>query len=279
MISLKNFKIMSTSILIITLIFLVINSSTVISYSTTTTSPKILYIYKNDYNTGLDYQKFLKFNGYSITLLDMNNIENYDISDYDIIMIGHDTANSGNIWGTSSQFQKVSGTSAAIIGFYKGGAVFFGNLGSHLGWDNTMLNPSTTSIKIMKMSGKAYNSPYSFTDYTVYTIYCNTTDGISVNNPNNLSYLENIGRHLTFTESYSVIIENSTYVLWGFKDGPINMTYNGEYLFLNILNYLVSIKITTTTIPGFEFTFILFAIISCLYIWFIHRKISQERHL
>jgi len=78
---------------------------------------------------------------------------------------------------------------------------------------------------------------------------------------------------------YPIIMENWKYLLWGFSDGPTNMTVLGLNMYLNLINYMVNPPTNTITpsIPGFELLYVVLAIISCLYILILIKKSMKKQ--
>ncbi|MHA1268965.1 MAG: hypothetical protein ACTSPY_04190 [Candidatus Helarchaeota archaeon] len=208
----------------------------------------------------------------------MTNIGSTDLSTYNLIIIGGDTALLGNNWGADQQAIAINNTNKPIIGIYNGGSVFFGNLSLYIKWGNTWTGVNIDPIKTMAISGKPYNTPYVFNNYTVYDLYSpSTITGIAVYNPTNLSNLKIIGRQAGNQDHYPIIMEDGRYLLWGFTGCPSNMTVYGKNMFLNLVYYFVSSSNTTSQIPGFELTLVIISIISCVYGIIIGKRAIKKR--
>ncbi|MHA1693835.1 MAG: hypothetical protein ACTSUG_01135 [Candidatus Helarchaeota archaeon] len=255
--------------LIVATLLTFFNINIVIPISNANSTQKIIYIYNNDLIIANDYKNFLEMKGYSVSLLNMSNLVGTSLSSYDLIIIGSDTG-YGYTWGTSDQRLVIRSTNKPIIGLCYGGASYFENISNNIGWGKTW-SGTDDEIKTMDIPGLLYNSPNKFQIYTHYILYSKNVAMVSVYINANSSSITLIGREKLNNKHYPVIMENSTYVLWGFEEGPSNMTYNGTSLFNNIVYYLTyTPAINTTYIPGFELipviitTFTIILIISIL---------------
>ena len=217
---------------------------------------KILYIYKDNTEYANDYKNFLENKGYSVSLINMNHINSSFLTQFDLIIIGADTGVS-NTWSNYTACLIVFESARPIIGISGGGASFFDNISLKIGWGECWIVPSISTVKSGNISGILFNTPNTFKNNTVYTLYSVKCSAYSVYVPNKTSDLTLIGREESSTTHYPVIMQNLTYVLWGIEYDPINMTYYGLNLFINIVNFLIvthapSETVIPPSIPGFE---------------------------
>ncbi|MHA1252826.1 MAG: hypothetical protein ACTSRP_22760 [Candidatus Helarchaeota archaeon] len=216
--------------------------------------------------------------GYSVSLLNMSNLVGTDLSINDLIIIGSDTG-YGYTWGTSDQRLAIRRANKPILGLCYGGSSYFENISNKIGWGKTW-SGTDDEIKTMNISGLLYNSPNKIQIYTHYILYSKNVDVVSVYVDANSSSITLIGREKSANKHYPVIMENSTYVLWGFDEGPSNMTYNGTSLFNNIVYYLTYTPATITTyIPGFELIPVIITTFGIILITILGKRIIKKNTL
>jgi len=80
------------------------------------------------------------------------------------------------------------------------------------------------------------------------------------------SYITLIGQMKSSDFYYPIVIQNISYILWGYENTPCNMTYNGTGLFINIVNFIISTESFSypTNIPGFRLIYVLFIVFTII---------------
>ena len=217
---------------------------------------KILYIYKSDIASANDFKNFLQNNSYEVSLVNISNLTKINLNVFNLVIIGGDTSITNN-WGTANQ------------------ASFFENISLLIGKGNTWTTTGD-SMNITNGNHQIFNKPRLIPKNNPLKLYKHGCSYRAVYLPNSSSGILLVGRQATNNDHYPIVIQNSTYALWGFSGNASQMTQNGTNLFLNLVYFFTAPPATTTPIPGFDILFLAIALLLTIPIF--GRKIINKIH-
>jgi len=235
---------------------------------------KILYIYKSDIASANDFKNFLQNNSYEVSLVNISNLTKINLNVFNLVIIGGDTSITNN-WGTANQSSYLNASGKPIIGIYTGGASFFENISLLIGKGNTWTTTGD-SMNITNGNHQIFNKPRLIPKNNPLKLYKHGCSYRAVYLPNSSSGILLVGRQATNNDHYPIVIQNSTYALWGFSGNASQMTQNGTNLFLNLVYFFTAPPATTTPIPGFDILFSAIALLLTIPIF--GRKIINKIH-
>jgi hypothetical protein len=200
------------------------------------------YVFSADQSKANEFRSFLQANEYRVDLISIEDVLETDFSVYQVILIGPDTGNPGdpedNPWGDPGEVQ--AGTIASfnrpIVGLGSGGALYFQALGLYIGWANTeaaveddalVTDPNQTYWREPNNVGIPGNG--------IVQLYNGAGSLRVVNLPGPIAGIVTVGHIPDNNEKFNLILENDRFFLWGFEDGPEDMSNRGRRTFLNIL--------------------------------------------
>jgi serine/threonine protein kinase len=215
----------------------------------------IAYIYSTDSGTANSYKSLLESNGYKVELIPQSSVLSKDFSSYRAIFIGPETGDNYT-WGDGggNQANHLDSANVRILGLGEGGASFFHKLNLQLGYGHCA-GGSATSVYVVDPSSSYWTTPnnISIPGDRMVKIYNSNSYYQENYYPDPISGVVGIGRNSSSGQHYRIIRQDTKYMLWGFNDGPSNMTSTGKKVFINVLKehlklYLLLRPIIITTI-------------------------------
>ncbi|MFO7795509.1 MAG: hypothetical protein ACQERB_06170 [Promethearchaeati archaeon] len=217
------------------------------SITSNATTNNIVIIYDTDDTIASQYQSFLTADSYDVDLIPINDIPTTSFSNYDLIIIDP-LSGAFNSWGNTTTVNAIKSANKPIIGLSTGGYGFFGELGFFIGYPYGATG-SGDSLYVPDTPLSIFQKPNSISNGTLQ-IYTSSTSKRSIYTD---SAPENITVLATDSEGslYSPLIQEADdYILWGFYNGPDDMTFNGLNLFENVIVYLLPEE--QDGIPGYD---------------------------
>jgi hypothetical protein len=208
---------------------------------------RIAYIYKSDLALANTFKTFLESNNFKVNVIKSNNVASTDYSPYRLIIIGSDTGNPGSWttgpWGdpAGSEAGYIDTFNKPIIGIGKGGSLFFEARNLYIGYGNCWTSSAgNTSIHVENTSNRIWTTPNSISipGSQNLMVYDNNSPFQATYLPGPISGIVTLGSQVDDTEHFPIIMQNSKYLLWGFVNGPSNMSGKGKKVFLNAINML-----------------------------------------
>ena len=203
--------------------------------------PRVAYVYEDGDDTAVEtahsYQALLSGEGFVVDLKPLDTITaSTNFWPYEVIIVGPKTG-SGASWGSTGAVSSVDDSYKPIVGLGEGGYAFFGKLGLDIGYGNGW-HGSETGVYVVDTSSDVWADPYPITIpkdqiVMVYTM----TSQVGIHIPVRPVDVTLIGRETGDTEHYSIVEEESRYLLWGFDGSPEAMTDTGKELFANVVWY------------------------------------------
>lgn len=203
---------------------------------------RVAYIFSGDNGKANDYKSFLQSQGYIVDLIPVANILSTDFAIYKALLIAPETGNASdyqnNPWGDPAEVQAntVAAYNKPIIGLGRGGSLFFQAIGLFINWGQSWVG-SANEIYVVNPSATFWNTPHSVAipGDQIIKLYDNPSGFVAVYLPGPVAGVVTVGRQSNDADHYPLIIEGSRFFLWGFDDGPSNMSNKGQRAFLNIL--------------------------------------------
>jgi parallel beta-helix repeat protein len=198
---------------------------------------KIAFIYKNDEISSDIFKTFLESNEFFVEKIPMEDINTTDFSPYALIIIGYDTGDMST-WGYTNQIEIINNSKLPILGLGEGGYAFFGKLNLNIGHPNGW-HGSKNKITVIDNSHDIFNYPYIIPDGIVQLYTATSNIGIHlVSIPITVTVL---GNETGDAEHYPFAYEQNRYCYWGFDNSPDAMTTLGKHLFINTVEFLLSL--------------------------------------
>jgi hypothetical protein len=123
-----------------------------------------------------------------------------------------------------------------IVGLGEGGYAFFGKLGLNIGYDHGW-HGSENGMIVVDSSNDVFKTPNNLGVTTGQTISIYTSTGnVGIYLPSPPTNIVLLGREVGSSDHYTLLIENSRYLLWGWTASPDSMTQTGKGLFENIIS-------------------------------------------
>ncbi len=210
-------------------------------------SGQIAYVFRGDTLSATSFYNLLAGAGYTVTLIPLDKILDYDFTTFDLTIIADDTGSLNN-WGsggslTTDQVNQIKAVSASkpggtpVLGIGEGGYAFFGKLGLFIGWPQGWHGPQKNVNR-----GPDPLAPYIF-------------DGIAAADP--VPYIESpansVGIYLSSKpanvfeagledplDEHASIITQDCRMLWGNSSSPLGFDSggNGAIMFLNAVGFM-----------------------------------------
>ena len=159
---------MSTGFIVLALVFIIATACQIDPENDPPAKVETAFVYHTVDSEGLLYESFLASNGYSVTLLEADDLNLTDLSGYELFLVGHSADNT--VWDSSSKTELITGTGKPVVGLAKGSYVF-SYLSQHLsggsamawtGTPNNTIRPQETTHDIWNQpndTGIATNDP------------------------------------------------------------------------------------------------------------------------
>ncbi|MFX1254396.1 MAG: hypothetical protein ACFFCZ_22480, partial [Promethearchaeota archaeon] len=161
----KCFQIGSFSLILI-LMLIIGNAGFVLSSaygedrSSTPISSAIAYIYDSDTTAAIDFAALIEGWGWTVDLVDVNNIAAGNWFAYELIILGYDTGTNYN-WDNPGQVAFLNGLGVPFIAIGAGGSCFYDDLGLNGSYGMGMFSSGTT-LNVHAPGHPVFNSPYDF---------------------------------------------------------------------------------------------------------------------
>jgi len=210
----------------------------------------IAYVFRGDTPAATSFYNLLTANGYLVDLIPLASVLATDFNNYDLTIIADDSGYLSQ-WGlagqTANQVAKITAPNKPVLGLGEGGYAFFGRLALFIGWPNGWHGPKADVIRAAPAPA-AYFNGIGPDPVNVYNQPVNEV-GIYLDDDESLPPdVVPIGLEPPSPDHAALIIENCRH-LWGFSGNPLEMTGEGEDLFLNAVEYARTFQCPPTEAP------------------------------
>jgi hypothetical protein len=210
---------------------------------------RIIYIYKSDLALANTFKTFLESNGYKVDVILESNVGAPNYSQYNLIIIGPDTGNpsswSTGPWGdpAGSEAGYIDSFGKPTLGLGTGGSLFFEARNLTITYGQSWIGSAgDTGVFVENPGHRFWTTPNSISipADNIPKLYDNNSSFLAVHLPAPISGITPLGRETDDPVHYPIIMEGNKYLLWGFNDGPANMSSKGKKVLLNAINTLTN---------------------------------------
>lgn len=204
--------------------------------------PQAVYLWNEDLDTALEYEKLLEANGWSVDLMTLSAVGTADLRPYSLIVVGPETG----------QFYTFDDPDAAgvlaqwdlpILGLGEGGAALFAELDLYIGYGHTWYSRNN-QVYAVDPASDFWNEPFRIpvTDRRpLATLYPESLMELGVYIPKPPLGVTPVARERKDDSHYPVVQEvrrGRKFALWGYNAGPPAMTSDGRKLLVNLSDEL-----------------------------------------
>ena len=227
---------------------------------TPTRTPRIkrpisaLYIYGDSPDTSTPFVTFLNLQFISTQSVHHSGLVGMDLSRYDVLIVGNDTVNALG-WGTPAEVNAIISSGKPILGIGEGGYALFGNMQLPIGNPNGW-HFNASSVLVLNYENPTYpvyQNPnfISTNEGNTLPLYLSPVADAEIYLPTIPSRIIAFGRSPNDADHYPLVLDSGQYFLWGFVEGPTQMTDQGLNLFENAVRVLVQneVPVISTPIP------------------------------
>ena len=195
--------------------------------------PKIAYILRDAADTAAAYEEWIEQNGVGVDLIQMESVPHVDLDKYRMFIIGPDTGNL-NDWGNDDIIGALVKLERPVLGLGEGGYAFFGKLNLRIGWDKGA-HSDGTAVEENLPADAFWHYPYDMVsgEQRLWKLYEEKSARVDILLPRDQTGLASFGLNDVDKRYANLIMENEFWMLWGFQDGPKQMTTEGRQLFIN----------------------------------------------
>ncbi|MCX6029783.1 MAG: hypothetical protein NT169_10835, partial [Chloroflexi bacterium] len=206
---------------------------------------QIAYVYQTDRTVADDYWFFFRSRGYAIDLVAMEDLSAVNLDPYGLIMIDPLTG-SGATWGAPDAVALITATQKPVLGLGAGGARLFGQMGLSINWEHAAVSPdgtaaSTTGVRPVDPAHPVWQTPYPVTLPAdgIVALYQHSAC-IAVSRVTLDPGAVRVGEQPD-AAGYDTLVGEARHFLWGFANGPADMTINGQWVLLNVMRFLTKL--------------------------------------
>jgi len=217
-------------------------TATAIAAATQTASAPIpvAYIFMTEINLGNEFINLLQANGFLVDAIPQDALPSTDLRQYRAIVVGPDTGLQ-ETWGDpeGAQANALFSSGLPILGIGQGGYALFGRAGMLIGFDRGVVGQGRDVIVVDP------NQPVWTTPFEVpisnggVRLYSDNADFVAITADPPGADLRLIARVPDDPNRYLIIGQGQNYVEWGFEGGPLEMTGEGQQVFINLLRDLI----------------------------------------
>ncbi len=181
------------------------------------------------------YQSLLNNAGLDLMPLSAYALTTTQLSDYRGFIIASDSALAGQDWATATLRNALNAAGLPILGLGEGGYALFNDLGLNLGSTSAVTRMANmTRTQAFSPGAPVWSQPFVLMGGSPYTVF-DHSPGLRLD----LGTAPPVGVEFIGTDPgtpnlINVGRENTRYALWGFGNGPIDMTENGKRAFVNL---------------------------------------------
>lgn len=225
--------------------------------SVTATAPhidvKIAYVYQDDTATAKGFVDLLSRQGMAVTLVSLDEVLQTDFSQFALTLIGNDTGNLAT-WGSDAAQVGQIAKHSKVLGLGEGGYAFFGQMTAQqlgaltIGYPMGAHN-SVFTVYPVDANLAVYRTPYTMSAAkgSGLQLYADNLPAVAISatalGSNALPTL-----YQDANGTYSVVVSQGCYHLWGFSAGTNIMTAQGRNFFVNTVLQAMSMPCAPTTL-------------------------------
>ncbi len=202
---------------------------------------RIVYVYHSDSATAADYKSFLESQDYKVDLISIIDVFATNFGAYDLVLIGPETGNSGtwktNAWGADdSMAAAIAGSGTEVFGLGHGGSLYLEALGMAIGWGGSIVGDAN-DVKVVNPAENYWHIPndVSIPSNKVVKLYDNNSPFVAFYMPEPVMAIFPIASLSSDPDYYPLLGDGKQFWLWGFNNGPGDMSNKGQRIFINLV--------------------------------------------
>lgn len=225
--------------------------------SVTATAPRIAeqiaYVYQTDTATAKGFADLLNRQGMAVTLVSIDEVLKTDFSQFALTLIGNDTGNLAT-WGSDAAQVGQIAKHSKVLGLGEGGYAFLGQVTAQQLGALTIGHPMGAHNSVFTVYPVDANLAIYRTPYTISAAKGSALQLYADNMPAVAISATSLGSNALPTlyqdanGTYSVVVSQGCYHLWGFSAGPNLMTAQGRNFFVNTVLQAMSMPCAPTTL-------------------------------
>ncbi|MDQ3250179.1 MAG: hypothetical protein M3Q45_13345, partial [Chloroflexota bacterium] len=195
--------------------------------------PRVVYIHRGDVDTANAYEQLIEANGVAVDQLEMSNVPSTNLNKYNLVIIGPETG-SLDTWGSDEIVRAIVKHEKPVLGLGEGGYAFFGKLGLAIGWGNGAHGQGTTVLR-NNQADAIWHYPYDFdvAKERLWKLYVEDSRRVGIFLGDQPAGVDVFGFDDSDTRYADIVMQSGRHMLWGFQDGPKQMTDDGQKLMVN----------------------------------------------
>lgn len=214
---------------------------------------KVAYVYRSDTAAAKGFANLLDRHGIAVTVVPLDEILQTDFSQFALTIIGNDTGDQA-AWGNDAAQIGQIAKHSKVLGLGEGGYAFFGQvtaqqvgaltIGYPLGAHGSAFNlfPTDPALAI-------YRTPYTMSAAkgAALQVYTDNVPTVAISATSLGSNALPTG-YQDANGTYSVVVSQGCYHLWGFSADTTTMTATGRNFFVNTVLQAISMPCNPTTL-------------------------------
>ncbi len=200
--------------------------------------PRAVYLWNEDLDTALAYEKLLEANGWSVDLMTLSAVKTANLHPYSLIVVGPETGryydfDDPDAAGVLAQWD------TPILGLGEGGAALFAELELFINYGQTWRS-NNNQVYAVDPASDFWNEPFLIPvteRKPLVTLYPEPLMELGVYIPKPSLGVTPIARERKNTSHYPVVQEvrrGRKFALWGYNAGPPAMSPDGRKLLVNL---------------------------------------------
>ncbi len=200
---------------------------------------KIVIVHGRATSVMLEYKTGLEKLGFSVDNLDVSNVNQELLSQYDAILIDSLSGSLSEWQGNEDVISAILNVEKPVLGLGEGGYAFLGKFGSPIGYGNGW-HATRTSFEVVTPKHDSLVGPRAVVETRGQVKVSNVAMGaVEINMPKPTSDIKLVGRSVSDDDHYPVITQSDFYALWGFHGSPASYTDSGWNALANLIDALI----------------------------------------
>jgi parallel beta-helix repeat protein len=202
---------------------------------------KVAYVYMEDNSSAAQFEELIETAGYPTDVFAVSDIVEGIFDGYDLIIVSDDSG-WNKAWGTDpSQITAIVNAGTPILGIGEGGYAYFGEIDLDIGssFGNQGVHGNLEDIVVINENNPIFNNPNPIGSGTINVFTETRYVSLHFSSlPNDITLFGQVPS----SEHYPLVLEEGSYLLWGFRETPELMTQTGKDLFVNAVTLLLKYR-------------------------------------
>ena len=204
--------------------------------------PRAVYLWNEDLDTALDYEKLLEENGWVVDLMTLAEVPRANFQPYALILVGPETGYHYD-FDDKDAAATLAQWGIPVLGLGEGGAALFAELNLFINYGQTWFS-NNNEVYAVAPATTFWNEPLAIPvdpKDPLVQLYPKPLKELGVYIPELVKGVTPIAREKRDQDHYPVVMEvqgSRAFALWGYNAGPTSMTEDGKKLLVNLSHYL-----------------------------------------